>query len=278
MNAYWLVNGAATRQSELTVRADARFLRYGDGMFESMRMKGDTVISFQQHRKRLNEACAFLGIELPSQFNLAQEARQLWQMAGQPASARLRLQVCRAGGTFYRPEGHDTLRILELLPLDEHRYPGGPVIQSLGVFEGQPVNPAPLGNFKTSSCLPSILAANWAKTHGFDDVLLLDHKGHLAEATASNFFAVVDGVIITPNLKYGGLRGVMRQTVLALARTLGFTGKELGVRPSLLNEATEVFLTSAVRGVVPVIRYQDRALQTTVAETLLAGLNRQTFS
>ena len=278
MSAFWLVNGMAVANNEMVIPPDARFLRYGDGLFESMRMKGHEVIAIQQHLNRFTEACSFLDIEQPHNFSLVDEAAKLWEMAKRPISARLRLQVWRTGGTFYRAEDQGTLRILELHPLAEAVYPGGPAVPMLGLFDGQPVNPAPLGNFKTSSCLPSILAANWAKHHGFDDALLLDHAGNLAEATSSNFFAVLEGQILTPDLKQGGLHGVMRQTVIDLAQALGHKVTVGPISPDLLFNVSELFLTNSVRGVVPVHSYCGKSLHTTVANKLLTALNRQTFS
>jgi branched-chain amino acid aminotransferase len=106
---------------------------------------------------------------------------------------------------------------------------------------------------KSLSWLPAVLAAQWARREGVDEVLRLGPGGTLLEASAANVFVVEGGALHTPSGP--GLRlGVTRALVLDLARALGLRGGEGEVSRAQLFCAEEVFLTSSVRELVPVTR------------------------
>ena len=81
------------------------------------------------------------------------------------------------------------------------------------------------------------------------DGLMLDTEGELVGGTASNVFLVRDGVLVTPDLRFCGVRGVMRAEVLRLARELGIAVSEEPVWPRDVEAANEIFITNAVRGI-----------------------------
>jgi 4-amino-4-deoxychorismate lyase len=87
---------------------------------------------------------------------------------------------------------------------------------------------------------------------------MLDNDGELISATSGNVFLVKNEVLCTPDLQSSGVRGVMRQHVLATARSLGIAVEEQALWPADLEAADEVFITNAVRGVRPVISLHQR--------------------
>ena len=99
-----------------------------------------------------------------------------------------------------------------------------------------------------------------ARAAGAHEALLLDARGYVTEGSSSNVFAVSGGVVRTPPLGAGILEGVTRGVVLTIARALGVRAEELPLRPEELEGADEVFITSTVREIVPVIAIGERGV------------------
>ncbi len=104
-------------------------------------------------------------------------------------------------------------------------------------------------------------AVRWAKERGFDNGVVLDPDGKIAEFASSNIFMVKDGVVVTPAANGTFLNGVTRRRVLALLRADGIKVEERVVEPSELDQASEVFSTGNYAKVIPVTRMNDRKLQ-----------------
>ena len=97
------------------------------------------------------------------------------------------------------------------------------------------------------------LAKHEAVAEGFDDALMLDWEGNVAEATAANIFAYVDGTLLTP-IADNFLNGITRQTVVELARGRGIDVREVRLDLPTLLKASEVFVTGTAAELAPVSR------------------------
>jgi branched-chain amino acid aminotransferase len=136
---------------------------------------------------------------------------------------------------------------------------------------------------KTLAYTDSVLALIEAQRAGADEALLLDTDGHVSEATASNLFAWVAGVLVTPPGSCAALPGVTRATVLELAAALNIPAAERVIGVSDLAAAGEVFLTSSLRGIAPVRTIDGRpvgsgapgGITTQVAEAYAAVITRE---
>ena len=113
---------------------------------------------------------------------------------------------------------------------------------------------------KTLSYTESVVALAQAKAAGADDAIFLDTAGHVSEATASNLFAVIDGVLVTPPLSCGVLPGITRAIVLDLAPSLGVAAVEREMAEPELALASELFLTSSIREIAPLVRIATTAI------------------
>lgn len=107
---------------------------------------------------------------------------------------------------------------------------------------------------KTGNYLNNVLAVQQAVARGADDAILCNSAGEVAEGATSNVFAVLGDELVTPHLEAGLLAGITREVVCELATNAGFTVRERTLLPDQLRQASEVFLTSSVRGVMPVTR------------------------
>src|SRR5262249_51322847 len=118
-----------------------------------------------------------------------------------------------------------------------------------------------LARVKTCNKLPHILARAEADAAGADDALLLNTRGRLAEATASNLFWLSGRGLITPPIKGGALPGITRDVVIELARKLGLEAEERDVKPSTLHQARGVFLTNSVSGITEAVELDGKRLR-----------------
>lgn len=238
-----------------TIPADDRGLAYGDGLFETMRGVDGRVALWDFHLARLTLGCARLGIPVPDGRTLASECASL--LHGH-ADAVLKLVLTRGGGARGYAPAHDVLprRILMRLPAPPAPRPEGLRLHACATR--LPLDPA-LAGLKHLNRLHQVLARAEVAAAGADEGLCLDTAGRVACATAANVFAVVDGELRTPSVDESGVAGTCRAALLA-DPAFGPTVRMGALFPQDLARASEVFLTNAVRGVMPVASIDGRAV------------------
>jgi 4-amino-4-deoxychorismate lyase len=227
-----------------------RGLQYGDGIFETMRVRSGQVRLLDLHLDRLYLGCRKLRIEAPARPNLR---RELVHLAGHRQDGILKLIITRGSGPRgYRPSGNERCRRIAFL----QSLPGG------GSDDEAPVrlrvcttalgtNPA-LAGLKTLNRLESVLArAEWSDARIWDG-LMRDADGNVVSGSMSNLFLRRGATLTTPLLDRCGVAGVMRRWILQHAGDLGLRTAERRVRWSDLKSAEEVFMCNAVAGIRPV--------------------------
>ena len=241
-----LVDGVQSDQ----VSALDRGLSYGDGLFETVRFVGPHAPLWPRHMQRLSEGCRRLDLPMPAGEVLLDEARAALTQAD---AAVVRITLTRGLGErgYAPPSFPQVCRIVAA-------FAAPPPMQSAGLrlrtcalrLAEQPA----LAGIKHLNRLEHVLArAEWSDP-AIDDGLLLDTSGRVICATAANLFFVLDGRLVTPALARCGVAGVARaQVLIQHADTL-----VRDVWPAELEQASELMLTSSVRGVQPVCRLDDK--------------------
>jgi 4-amino-4-deoxychorismate lyase len=225
-----------------------RGLQYGDGVFETMRVRCRRVRLLDYHLERLYEGCRRLKIGAP---NARMLRRELVRRAAQRSEAVLKLIVTRGIGTRgYRPSGrerctrvislHSLARTAKLEPVTVHM-----CHTRLGI------NPD-LAGLKTLNRLESVMARGEWKDARVWEGLMRDVEGNVVCGTMSNLFVRRGSFLLTPMLDRCGIAGVMRRWVLEQAQSLRLQALEGRLRWEDFGEAEEVFMTNAVAGIVPV--------------------------
>ncbi|HTV95337.1 MAG TPA: aminodeoxychorismate lyase [Steroidobacteraceae bacterium] len=253
-----------------------RGLQYGDGVFETMRVRGGRIRLLDYHLERLMEGCRRLGFGLLDAAPLGREAAA---RARTRADAVLKLIVTRgAGMRGYRPSGQERCtRVLSLSALA----PGAALFKPVRVRLCRTrlgLNPD-LAGLKTLNRLESVMArAEWRDQRVWEG-LMRDTEGTLVSGTMSNLFLRRGSTLMTPALDRCGIAGVMRRWVLGQAADLRLSVWQGRLPLDALREAEEVFMTNAVAGVVPVGRIETesgpiRPAQSRTARELRARLER----
>lgn len=233
----------------------------GDGLFETVRVYRGVPFRLEAHLRRLEEGLARLGIRPPGGPGLPRVRAGVAAVLrdGGKEDASLRITVSRGPGPpGLAPPTEDTPSVVVMLAPyqpQEHWYRQG---LSVRITEGRVNEGGLTAGLKHLGYLESILARQQADRYGADDGILLNGRGNLAEGTASNLFLVRRNVLLTPSLREGILPGVTRATVLELAGRRGLAVWEGALPVRLLDEAQEVFLTSSLRELAPVVDVDGR--------------------
>jgi branched-chain amino acid aminotransferase len=246
-----ILNGEMTRPEACGLGVLNRAFRYGDGFFDTFRTHTGRPVLFGPHWTRIERTARFLRFSLSTELSsacIAEHVKRLCEANNTP-HARVRLQFWRDGGGLYIPESNTCNWLMETTPLPSSYFEVNRKGMTLGICREIRVNPQPLSSHKTLNALPYVIAGTNARERGWDDALLLDHAGNVAEATSSNLLLVKEKVIVTPDLKHGGLPGTMRDEVLRLAKGAGMKVVETSVSEKDLELADELLLTNAVAGI-----------------------------
>lgn len=237
------VNGLAVD----TVSALDRGLGYGDGLFESVRLVGTIAPLWARHMQRLQHSCQRLCLPVPEVEQLWHEALQV--SAGLPQSV-VRITITRgAGPRGYRPPlGAQPTRIVAAFAapsVDHATYRDGLHMRVCDLrLAEQPL----LAGMKHLNRLEQVMArAEW-NDPAVAEGLLRDGHDRVISATMANLFVVVDSGVVTPALDRCGIAGVARAEILA-------TSPHIRVGELILADlrcANEIFLSSSVRGILPV--------------------------
>ena len=118
-----------------------------------------------------------------------------------------------------------------------------------------------------------VLAGIFKNQNSLDEVIILNNNGFLCESMSSNAFIVYDRKLYTPALNEGCIAGVMRQVIIKLAKENGLEMVEAQINPDILNEADEVFLTNAAKGIQWVMGYNSKRYFCEVSRFLQEKLN-----
>jgi branched-chain amino acid aminotransferase len=253
-----------------------RSFRYGDGLFESMRMLKGQLKFVDLHADRLQRGMKALKIDGYSQMDtwfLKEKAEQL-SMRNKARHGRLRLTVYRDAEGLYTPSQNKMGYCLELQPADEPRYFLNTKGLIVDIFTELPKPSNYLSNIKTCNSLTYVMAGIYKTQNNLDEALLLNQNGFLCEGSSSNVFVYYQNHLYTPALSEGCVEGVMRQVVIDLAKKNNIPVTEAQINPEILYEADEVFITNASRGIQCVMGYGIRRYFNKVSKMLMDELNK----
>jgi len=228
-----------------------RGLAYGDGLFETIRFVEGVAPLWPRHMERLRRSCARLLLPAPDADVLHAEAQAVVRDWSQ---AVLRITLTRGVGErgYALPADVRPNRVVAGFPAPRQAFDSYAHGVRLHVCEIRLAEQPRLAGMKHLNRLEQVLArAEWSDS-SIADGLLCDAAGRVVSTTMANLFAVLDGQLSTPSLERCGVAGVARAEVLAT--------HTVQVRDITLDElryASELFLSSSVRGILPVQAVAD---------------------
>ncbi len=222
--------------------------KFGDGLFETIRFHNGKPLWSIFHFERLALGMKQLKFDTSSfDYDFFCKLLEDIEISGDK-DFRVRITFFREGQGLYTPEINTFTHFAEYASLATDKYELNSNGLSIGICEDVFITHSPISNLKTISALPYVLAGVEKKEKGWDDALILNQKGEVAEAVAANLFLVKESELFTPPLDSGCIAGVMRRNIINLAKLNSIPVYEKAISKEELYEADELFLTNAISG------------------------------
>ncbi|RYY57061.1 MAG: hypothetical protein EOO09_03870 [Chitinophagaceae bacterium] len=244
-------NGKYYGADEPLLLASNKSYRYGDGLFETLRVAGGKILLEPLHFDRLYSSLTRLGMVLPKLLTRERLRMIILDLARKNKAeklGRVRLSFFRGNGGIL--EGDDEVSyVAEAWPLDPsiNEFNSNGLV--VGLFPHARKMADAFSAVKTASFLPYSLAARFAKKQQWNDSLLLNQYGRPCDTSIANIFLVKDNRMSTPALTEGCIDGVMRRHLFQVAADNGLILEERELEMDDLYAADEVFLSNSIRGI-----------------------------
>lgn len=255
-----------------------RAFRYGDGFFETIRVHNGMPLWLEYHLKRMKQSAFVLGIDLPHSLSgefLMDHLKELCRLNQLNLGARIRISVFRGGNGYYLPDSDAGEFFIEASALPHNGYVSNKYGLQTGIYRDHTKQPGPLAAIKTSSAIIYVLAALYGRKKGWDDAIITNNEGKIAELTSSNIFMVSQGKVYTPSLDQGCVDGVMRRVLLDVAKENGIVIRDCEISAADLQKADEVFITNTIKGIQWIKGIGDKRYYHKTSSLLLEQLNNK---
>ncbi len=268
-DSYCNYNGHLISIYEPVVSFANRAFRYGDALFETIRVVNGRVMFLVDHMRRIKLGMTTLRMNVPLDFNADNITRLILELIKQnnlQNDVRVRLTIFRNEGGFYTPKVNDISFLIETEELDGQ---GGYSLNEKGiameVFHDLKKNKNKLANLKSGNALLYVLAGIYKKDIKMDDCIIINEDSNICEAISSNLFIVKNGALYTPALTEGCVDGVMRKQIINIAQQNRILCYEIPIVFNTIMNADEVFLTNAVHGIRWVELYKTKTYSNKMA-------------
>jgi branched-chain amino acid aminotransferase len=265
---YVCLNGKVMPGNEPVLMADNRGYRYGDGLFETMKMIKGKILLEKFHFDRLFSGLDLMKFVLPRLFtkeNLLEAILQLSKKNNCEELGRTRLSVFRGNGGLHN-DNRDAQYLVESWGLDEQENRLNESGLIIDIFNDAKKSCDQFSNLKSANYLPYTMAAIHAQENKYNDCLVLNTQGRICDSSIANVFLIRNESIITPPLSEGCVDGVMRKWLVETignrqyatsqpaskdggSQEINFRIQEAPVTIEDLESASEIFLSNAIYGI-----------------------------
>lgn len=249
---YW-IDGKLVRADRAGVAVTDLVVTRGYGAFEALRTYGGKPFLLEEHLRRLEKTCAHLLLKCPlHRKELAAAAKETLQANGFPESL-VRFFVTGGDASGFLPEGKERLLILvtPVRPFPAWQYERGIAMKTTSLSR-------PIPEAKTVDYTVGIRETMRAVREGYQEVAFRDRRGGLLEGTQFSIFAVLGRMLVTPEA--GVLPGCTAEHLIKVARREGWTIRRSAISPAMLRRASELFITSTTRELLPVVRVDEQPI------------------
>jgi len=270
-------NGTLLKEETHFLNNANRGLRYGDSLFEAIRVVNGSVYFLEEHYLRLMSSMRILRMEIPMDFTMEfLEAEIIRTVSANEINKayRVRFTVFRNDGGLYLPETNSISYCIEAKLLNHPFYTISDAPYEVELFKDFFVNKDMLSNLKTNNRVLNVVGSVFAMENDYHNCLLINGDKMVVEALNGNVFLVSGKTVKTPPLKDGCLNGILRKKIIELLRKLPeFEVKEESIAPCELQKADELFITNTISGIIPVYKYRKKIFGNTTSTDLIGKLN-----
>jgi branched-chain amino acid aminotransferase len=242
------------------ISANNRSFRYGDGFFETLLIKNGAIRFWDLHKKRIEISLQMLCFDIPKFFSthkLETEIFSLYTKQKLNGVARVRVTFFRSDGGLFDAKDNYINYLIQVWDLPNYSNELNSNGWDLVIYDKAQKSCDALSNIKSNNYLHYALAAQYSKQHKCNDALILNTKNNIADSCIANLFTVINGNIVTPSLQEGCVAGVVRSFLIDKLKQQNYVVSETSISVEELSQASEIFLTNAIRGVVWVKRINE---------------------
>lgn len=273
---YCIFNGHLVSLYEPYISFQNRAFRYGDALFESIRLANGKIMFLSDHITRLKLGMTVLRMNVPAEFkteNIQALINELLEQNHIQGNARIRLTVFRNEGGYYAPETNDISFLIETEALETKGYELNQKGLWVDIYADIKKQINKLSNIKSTNALHYVMAGLAKQSMNLDECLLVNDNGFICEAISSNIFVVKNGTLFTAPLSEGCVAGIMRKHVLNLAHQHKILYFENQITINTLMNGDELFLTNSIRGIQWVGQFKHKYYTNKTAQFFTEKLN-----
>ncbi|MBL7701214.1 MAG: aminotransferase class IV [Ferruginibacter sp.] len=257
------------------ISANNRGLRFGDGIFETIKSVNSRLEFLDEHFARLWKGLKILQFNIPKHFTpeiLQQEIESLLHKNRHLHLARIRLTVFRGDGGLYDATDNKPNYIIQswASPAETGNWNTNGLV--LGIYKDAKKSCDILSNLKHNNFLPYAMGAMYAKNEKWNDAVILNSYGRICETTFTNIFLIKGDVIYTPALAEGCIAGIMRENMIRKLKAGNYQLMEGKIELDELLEADEVFLTNSIYNMRWVQSIGDKKYTNQKAQKIFAAV------
>ena len=250
-------------------------LHYGSCVFEGERAYNGKIFKDREHSERLHQSAKLIGFDIPYSVDELMAAKKAVLAKQNITNGYLRPVAWRGSEMMAISAQATTIHVA----IAAWEWPSyfSPELREKGLglqissWARPAPNTAPTASKAAGLYMICTMSKHAAEKDGFNDALMLDYRGYIAEATGANLFFVFNGELHTPTPDCF-LDGITRRTVMELARKAGITVVERHIKPEEIANATEMFLTGTAAEITPVGRVNDIVIPVGDVTRKLMGL------
>lgn len=255
-------------------------LHYGSCVFEGERAYGGKIFKSRAHTERLHRSAELLGFTIPFSVDAIEAAKAEVMNANNIVDGYFRPVAWRGSEMMAISAQSTTIHVAiaawEWPSMYKKEIKLKGIRLAMAPYRRPSPETAPTASKAAGLYMICTISKHAAEKDGYDDALMLDYRGYLAEATGANLFLVINGELHTPTPDCI-LNGITRNTVIDLAREAGITVVERHIKPEELANVQEVFLTGTAAEITPVREIAGQQFTVgDVTRTLLTAYEKAT--
>ncbi len=241
------IDGKSVARNRAQISVFDNSLFYADGLFETLLAVDDRPIFVDDHLERLEKGADLIGLKIPFSLRTVKDWIIEAVEANKSHTKKVRVTVSAGNSAFWAGKETKPRVIIIVTEFTPSTQPFRLCVSPYRVDEKSPFR-----NVKTLSFIIEMTSRRRAYSDGFDDAILLNRSGNVAEATSANIFWIKNNKLFTPPLSAGCLDGMSRKHILSLARKADIPAFEKDVSLNNFLKADEVFVTSSLKLILPV--------------------------
>ena len=267
------LNGVFFKNFEKVLTSSNRAFKYGDGLFETVKVLNLKVCFGEDHYFRLMASMRMLRMEIPMSFTLEFFENEIIRTVeeNELVDSRVRLSVFRQDGGLYNPISNKIDYLIEASQFElkiKANY-------SIDLFKDYYIYSGLISTIKTTNKITNVLASIYASENRLDNCILLNEKKQVVEVINGNIFIVTGNVIKTPPISDGCVKGIIRKKIIEIiSNSKQFSIEEVSISPFEIQKSDELFITNTIVGVQAISSYKKNVFGSEVSDELKAKLNR----